>query len=135
MVAEENALRLLRDHGSGAREVSETELTAARAVVVAAAERRAKAKPQQSKQDDNVALKLPDVDMDTVAAAWRLLFGHPVSISPSARSKVVRIAFSAVPREEAQKKLIAGLMEHGIYVVSGPNGPVLDTKPAAEQPK
>jgi hypothetical protein len=127
-VDEANARRVIREHESGAKKATEAQLAAARAVIRGIEDRRGPMKP-----DASASVVMPDADMQTVAKAWQQLFADEVAISDRAKTRTVSFKVSATSRDELRSKVVSALRENGIYVITRPNGIVLDTEPEAKK--
>jgi len=129
--AEAAARGLVRDHESGAKPATEAQLTEARKVIRAAEDRLAKpAAGKSAGGEELVQLKLPQADMATVASMWRLLVGGETTISERVKSRTVTLQLPATPRSEVRSKLVAGLRDHGIFVIEQAGGVLFDSEPA-----
>jgi hypothetical protein len=138
---EENARRVVREHESGVKPAAEGELAAARTVIREAEEWRAKAEERKVKlatgstaekataKAGGFSLTLPDCDMQTVATAWRTLFGGTPTIAERAKSRIVTARLAAASREEMKVKLVDALRQNGIHVIERADGVIFDTEP------
>lgn len=135
--AEQRAAHLVREHESGAKKATEEQLAAARALLRAVAERKAKEPPPTPANGlpREIQLMAPDADISLLARTWRIYFGGNATITERAKAKGGTVIFSASSPEETRRKFEAALREIGIHVLVRPDGVVFDTEPESSPQK
>src|SRR5262245_37114213 len=92
VAAEVAARRVVREHESGKRKVADTELAAARLLILKASEKRARAVAAGPNESFLVDLKA--ADMATVTKIWKGVFGFDVVIADGVKDKEITLSVS-----------------------------------------
>ncbi len=133
--AETDTRQLIRDHESGAKPATDSDLADARALLRemdedrayrAAGKQRPKAPP---KPDDLLSAKLPGVDVETLSSLWQDYFGETLHFTEQAKPRTITVVFMKVPYKSVRAAIIAQLECQGLYIVHTDQGTTLDDRP------
>lgn len=128
---EVNARQVIEDDASGLKKATPEEITAAREVIRQAEERKARGH-RLPDPEEKVMMMLPDADMATWAAAWKIYFGQVVTVTDRAKNKSASLRVAApTPIKDVKPLMISALNQAGVYVIEVPNGAVFDTEPGS----
>lgn len=117
----------MREHESGKKKATEEQLTAARAVIQKAKERRARAAAPGP--DGGFSITMNDVDIIAVAKMWQDVFGGVATAADRIKAKKFSISVSDSSLDEFQRKVEAALRQTGVYLIYRPDGMLLDSEP------
>ncbi len=133
------ALRVLRSHLNGTKPATDTELATARATLKRLGAKEPTPESAALKSPSSspafARIKAPEVDLNSVAAMFKIFFKTEVTVSDRLREKVrvVNVILDAESAEDLDRKFRAALAAHGIHVIDQPDGKLLDTEPAPEK--